>query len=292
MSRTAPQVRDFFNWKSINIMEKKDWTTGKSDKYGKARVRQIQAILALFLIILFGIITCVLAWKIARYFIDAGKSQDYAENLRDSVAVMDEGERDGETEAEEIEIPAYIDFDSLHEISGDAVAWILSPGTKINYVIAQAEDNDYYMHRLLDGTAANAGTLFEDYRNSADFTDWNTLVYGHHMKNGTMFAELMDYRDPDYYEEHPVMYLYVPGKRYKLELIAGYNTNVEDTIFSVPATKEERDEILNHAYRNSSFDSGIKAGGNDKLVTLSTCSYVYTNARYVVIGRIVEEGSG
>ena len=104
-----------------------------------------------------------------------------------------------------------------------------------------------------------------------------------------MFAEIVNYRNPAYYEEHPVMYLYLPGKRYKLELIAGYTTSVEDKIFSAPATKEERDEILNHADRVSSFISGITAGGEDKLVTLSTCSYAYDDARYVVIGRIVEE---
>lgn len=269
----------------------KNRRTGKPREFSKVGVKQTQA-LALLLILFLGIGAGVLIWRIADYFIDAGKSQNYAEELRDSVAVMDEGEQkaeDGETEDEEIEIPAFIDFDSLRAISEDAVAWLYAPGTKIDYVIAQAEDNDYYMHRLLDGTSAKGGTLFADYRCSADFTDWNTIVYGHHMKNGTMFAGLMDYRDPDFYEEHPVMYLYVPGKRYKLELIAGYTTNVEDMVFSVPVTKANRDEILDHACRSSTFVSGITAGGGDKLVTLSTCSYVYTNARYVVIGRIVEE---
>ena len=256
--------------------------------------------------VLSSIIAFVLIWKIADYLIDERRSQDFWDDLQNAV-VMDEEvpdlsaedeevpDRDAEDEeeeddkAEEIEIPGSIDFDKLHDISSDAVAWIFAPGTKINYCIAQAEDNDYYLHRLLDGTTASGGTLFADCRNSADFTDWNTLVYGHNMKNGTMFAGLMQYRDPSYYEEHPVMYLYVPGKRYKLELIAGYTTTVEDLIFSVPVTKAERDEILYHASRVSSFISGIKAGGRDKLVTLSTCSYAYDDARYVVIGRIVEE---
>ena len=278
-------------YRTIKKRRKKNKEAGKPGKYRKARVKQAQAILMLLLIVFSGVGSGILIWKIANYFIDAGKSQEYAENLSDSVTVMDDGEQYGDTEAEaeEIEIPASIDFDSLYKISKDTVAWIFAPGTKINYVIAQAKDNDYYMHRLLDGTSANGGTLFEDYRCSNDFTDWNTIIYGHHMKNGTMFAGLMDYRDPDFYEEHPVMYLYVPGKRYKLELIAGYTTNVEDMIFSVPATKKERDEIVDYACRNSSFTSGIKVDGEDRLVTMSTCSYVYTNARYVVIGRIVDE---
>lgn len=276
-------------YKTIKRRRQKRRTAGGPRKYDQARIRQAETIVALFAIAFLGMEALFLIWKIAAYFIDAGKNQDYAEDLRDSVVVMDGGSQEEKAEDDGIEIPAFIDFDSLYKISRNAVAWLYAPDTEIDYVIAQAEDNDYYLHRLLDGTAAKSGTLFADYRCSADFTDWNTIIYGHHMKNGSMFAGLMDYRNPGFYEEHPVMYLYVPGKRYMLELIAGYTTNVEDMIFSVPATKTERDEILDHACKNSSFVSGITAGGGDKLVTLSTCSYVYTNARYVVIGRIVEE---
>ena len=106
------------------------------------------------------------------------------------------------------------------------------------------------------------------------------------MNSGAMFAGLMNYFDPAFYDEHPVMYLYVPGKRYTLELVAGYETDVYDTVFSVPATKEARDEIATRAAKRSSFDAGIVVSGEDRLVTLSTCSYDYDNARYVLIGRI------
>lgn len=281
-------------YKTIKRRRRQSRAARGARQYNKAVIRRAETIVAFLAIAFLGVEALFFIWKIAGYFIDAEKNQDYAEDLRDSVVVMDEGWHngwhDGETEDDVTEaIPALIDFDSLRSISEDAVAWLYAPGTKIDYVVAQAEDNDYYIHRLLDGTAAKGGTLFADYRCSADFTDWNTVIYGHHMKNGSMFAGLMDYRDPDFYKEHPVMYLYVPGKRYMLELIAGYTTNVEDMIFSLPATKTERDEILDHACKNSSFISGITAGGGDKLVTLSTCSYVYTDARYVVIGRIVEE---
>lgn len=156
-------------------------------------------------------------------------------------------------------------------------------------VIAQAKDNDYYLRRLLDGTEASGGTLFMDFRNNKDLSDWNTVIYGHNMKNGTMFATLLDYRRPGYYDKHPVMYLYTLEQRYKIELIAGYTTSVNDLIYSIPATKESRDEILDHARMVSSFISDVTVEDGDRLVTLSTCSYVYDDARYVVIGRIVEE---
>lgn len=259
----------------------------------------------LLLTALFGAATLALAWKIVDYLSNEYKSRDYWDKLQSSVTIMEERKpevesrsildaeaplgEEPEAEEPEIQIPETIDFDSLHAISGDAVAWLFSPGTKINYPVAQAEDNVYYLHRRLDGTTASGGTLFADYRCAAGFSDWNTVIYGHHMKSGAMFGRLSDYRDPAYYAEHPAMYLYVPEKRYKLELIAAYTTDVYDEIFSVPASKERRDEILARARRKSSFVSDAAVGEEDKLVTLSTCSYAYGNARYVVIGRIVED---
>lgn len=158
-------------------------------------------------------------------------------------------------------------------------------------MVAQSEDNDYYLRHLLDGTRAGAGTIFMDYRNSTDLSDFNTIIYGHHMKNGTMFAFLLNYREQEYYETHPSLFLYTPGHRYRIEMIAGYTTGVEDGIYSLPATKENRDAILEHAKKESDFTSNVTVEEEDKLVTLSTCAYEYPNARYVVIGRLVEESS-
>ena len=258
-------------------------------------------LLCLLLTTLFSAAALFFVWKIADHLIDERRSLDYWDELQDSVVitspetqdtrpVTDAQEQTGDADgAAEPEIPAAIDFDSLHAISGNAVAWIFAPGTNINYVIAQSNDNAYYLRRLLDGTAASGGTLFADYRCSADLTDWNTVIYGHQMKNGTMFGSLTNYRDPGYYAEHPVMYLYVPGKRYRLELIAGYTTDIYDAAYSVPASKEQRDTLLARAAGKSSFLSGVTVGEEDRLVTLSTCSYDYNNARYVVIGRLVED---
>lgn len=247
--------------------------------------------------IILGVVMLVLIWKMGVYFVDERKSLDFSKDLQESVILIENptgneaGQNSQETEGtqEATDIPEAIDFDSLHEISRDAIAWIYVPGVEINDVVAQAKDNDYYLHRLLDGTKASGGTLFVDFRNSADLSDWNTVIYGHNMKNGTMFAFLLDYGNPDYYEEHPVIYLYTPGKRYKIELIAGYTTSVDDPVYSAPATKESRNAILDHAHKVSTFISDVTVGDGDRLVTLSTCSYAYDDARYVVIGKLMEE---
>lgn len=261
--------------------------------------------IVLILAIILLIIILFLIYKIGGYLIDEVRSAFYSKDLQETVLIIDtedaesisvgsvsntdSAEEKQEETKEEIKIPTAVDFESLQKVSKNAVAWIYDPGMIINYPIAQAEDNDYYLRRNLSGGASNAGTLFMDYRNSGDFSDWNTLIYGHNMKSGTMFASLLDYRMPNYYEEHPAMYLYVPGKRYKLELIVAYTTDVHDAIYQFPATEEEREAALNHAYCLSNFESGIRPGKEDRLVTLSTCSYAYDDARYVVIGRLVEE---
>ena len=104
-----------------------------------------------------------------------------------------------------------------------------------------------------------------------------------------MFACLPEYQTQKYYETHPVLYLYTPGHRYTLELIAGYTTDTTDPIYSFPVTEQNREAILEHAGRLSTFSFGITLGVEDCLVTLSTGSYASEDARYVMSGRLVEE---
>lgn len=262
----------------------------------------------LLLTALFGAVALIAAWRIAANLIDERRSLDFWEELQNSAVIMDETGPPGDvrpspgparqeqpTETPEPEeplddpsVPAAIDFDALQAKSGTVVAWIFAPDTVINYPVVQSKNNSYYLRRLLNGTGAVCGTIFADCRCSGDFTDRNTIVYGHKMDNGTMFAALASYLDQAYYEAHPVMYLYVPGQRYRLELIAGYTTDVYDAVYYLPVSQEERDRVLTQAVERSTFRSGVTAGEEDRLVTLSTCSYDFNNARYVVIGRLVE----
>ena len=277
----------------------------------KSGTRWPGILFGIILTALFGAAALALTWKIADYLIDERESLDYWGDLQSSVIIADTEQAqqdekvehwpvtDGQEQAVEdpgeetpfegIAIPAAIDFNILHAISDNAVAWIFSPDTVINYVIAQSKDNAYYLNHLLDGTAASGGSLFMDYRANAGFSDWNTVIYGHQMNNGTMFGSLSNYRDPAYYEQHPVMYLYVPGKRFTLELIAGYTTDIYDPAFDPAISREKRNALLARAVARSTFQSGVTAGEEDRLVTLSTCAYDYNNARYVVIGRLVED---
>jgi sortase B len=182
-----------------------------------------------------------------------------------------------------------IDFDYLVNENEDIKAWIYCPDTVINYPVLQAQDNEFYLHRLTDKTYNSAGSLFMDCQNSADFSDYVTIIYGHHMKNGSMFGSISKYKKQEYFDQHPIIYLATPDYSYTMYLIAGFVTNAVSETYIIPENLEERNEFLANSIKKSTFDSGIgitDLSDDDKLVMLSTCSYEYENARFVVVGVI------
>lgn len=179
-----------------------------------------------------------------------------------------------------------VDFDALLARNKDVVGWLYIEDTPINYPIVQGSDNDYYLRRLLDGSYNIAGTIFMDYKNSSDLTDLNTIIYGHNLKNGTMFSNLKDYGAQEYYDNHPVMHLLTPEGDYVIELIAGYQTNIYSNIYKTPETAEELLLLYDEIIKLSTFKSDISLYDGDRLITLSTCSEGGDESRYVLIGRI------
>lgn len=157
------------------------------------------------------------------------------------------------------------------------VGWIYCEDTPINFPVVQAEDNDYYLRRLIDGTWNSSGTLFVDYRNADDFSDSNTIIYGHNMKNKGMFGTLPNYKEQSYYDDHPLMWLLTPDGNYKVELIAGYVTSSTSEIYSFGQTEEEVFALAEQSIEKSTFTSDFQVLQGDRFVTLSTCSYEYDN---------------
>ena len=196
-------------------------------------------------------------------------------------------EKTGETdESEEIDWPV-VDFSSLRKINPDCVAWIQIKDTDINYPVLQGDDNAYYLRHLINGQWNSSGSIFLDYRVGADMTDRHSIIYGHHMKNGTMFSELTKYKEQSYYEEHPIGYLLTPQKNYIIEFFAGYVSKVDDNAWNTEYVSEsDFREWLNDVSERSLFESQVTPETTDKILTLSTCSYEFNNARYVLHGII------
>lgn len=177
----------------------------------------------------------------------------------------------------------------IRNILGDNLAgraWIYCPATPINYPVMQAGDNQYYLNHLPDGRANGNGSIFLDYRNAPDFTDDNSILYGHRMMNGTMFGGIAKYTTTAYYEQKPYFYLYTNDKSYKVELFAGY---VLDGGASLPLSFEEggQQAFIEESKAKSKFQSSVAPSSEDRLLTMVTCDYAWDNARFVLTGRLV-----
>ena len=146
------------------------------------------------------------------------------------------------------------------------------------------------VQNIADVTTDNLnGCLFIDCKNKGDFSDENTIIYGHHMASGKMFASLIKYADQKYFEEHPVMYLETEDKEYKVELFSGYTTEMASSAYML--TLEDSHtyaEWLRELYAKSDFKANVVLTTDDHMITLSTCAYSFQDARYVLHGKLTD----
>lgn len=196
----------------------------------------------------------------------------------------------GEASAEpEIRFPQ-VDFDALRAVNPDVVGWIFSEDTAINYPIAQAADNDYYIDHLFSGGQNQSGCIFLDCSNSPDFSDVHSIVYGHHMKNGSMFQSLVNYKKQEYYNAHPRILLMTPDTNYTIELFAGYVVAADADAWQLRFDSDEQlEQWLQRSIKKSCFTGTVTPTPGDRIVTLSTCTYEYDNARFVLLGVLKEQ---
>ena len=182
-----------------------------------------------------------------------------------------------------------VDFEALSAVNADVVAWLFCEDTVLQYPVAQGEDNAYYLNHLFDGTKNANGCIFLDYRNQPDFSDENSILYGHNMKNGSMFASLLSYQEQFYYEAHPNLTLVTPEGTFLVHLFAGYLAQVEEDPWQIAfANAEEKTMWLKKAKDRSTFVCDVQPMATDRILTLSTCSTSSDETRYVLQG-ILEE---
>jgi len=199
-------------------------------------------------------------------------------------AVPEETEAATEPEEEPIQFPE-VDFDALLEVNEDVVAWVYIEDTNINYPVVRGDDNRHYLSTMIDGSYNGAGSIFMDYRNQPDLSDPHTILYGHNMKNKTMFAHILNYKDQAYYEAHPVGMLMTPDGNYQFEVVAAYVASLADPAWQLEFFSEEDTlQWLQDAMNRSGFTTNAVPELGDRILTLSTCSYEYNDARFVLVG--------
>lgn len=198
------------------------------------------------------------------------------------------------TETEKEELP--IDFEGLQQINPDIYAWLRIPDTNIDYPILQyaGEDQSYYLTRDIYGESQTAGSIYTEYYNRKDFQDPNTVIYGHNMKNGSMFHNVRYFADREYFDEHEDLYIYLPDKILKYQIITCYEYDDRHLLGSFDFSDEEvyaeyLEEIMNPRSMYTLVREGISLTTEDKLVTLSTCVANKPNNRRLLQAVLVEE---
>lgn len=178
-------------------------------------------------------------------------------------------------------------FDALTAINPDVVGWIYLEGCGIDYPIVQGGDNDYYLSHLFNGDKNRSGSIFLDFRNDPAFSDRNSVIYGHHMNNGSMFAGIVKYGDQAFYDANPTFELFTPWASYTVNIFAGYAANVQDEAWKVRLDDDaDFAQWIEERIRKSAFQSGITPSATDRIVTLSTCTNTSQDTRFILFGVI------
>ncbi len=183
-----------------------------------------------------------------------------------------------------------LSFEELQGINSEVVGWLTVYGTGIDYPLVKAKDNDKYLDTDATGEHSTSGSLFLDYRNTPDFSDYNTIIYGHHMSGGAMFGDIGEFADPDYFNEHRYGSLYCGEKEYGLEFLFLMATEANSEVYSPAVKGAEAQSRYRDALRADAVcvrDAEIAV--TDRLLLLSTCTTDITNGRYILAGRILPE---
>lgn len=206
------------------------------------------------------------------------------ENLMQTVnATPLESEKISEDMEEKKQI-LQIDFELLKEINPQVIGWLYLPGTGISYPVVQGENNTYYLDHLFDGKQNSAGCLFLDCQ-CEGFTGKNSVIYGHDMKNGTMFASLKNYENQEYYEMYPLFYLITEDGIQTVDVFSAYVTEIDtDAWWLTFSSEKEYEAWLKHLVSRSCFQSKVTPSSSDQVITLSTCDSTFENARFVCHG--------
>ena len=196
-------------------------------------------------------------------------------------------------EAPEEEKPVYVDpyadalrnmdFAALQEVNSEVLGWILIPFTQVSYPFVQGTDNDYYLKHTWKKSYSVVGSIFMECENNSDLNDFNTIIYGHRMNNGSMFASLKNYSKQSYWEEHPRIYIINDAGMYTYEIFSAYEVGTaEDTYRLSFADETVKQEFLDFCVGQSVIGTGIIPTVEDHILTLSTCTGRGHTTRWVV----------
>ena len=270
-------------------MEENKNNTQKQPEQKKKKKSDVLLTIALIAAI---VVFCYAAFNLYHIYTEYKKGTDEYNQIEE-MAVTERDADSGEVAGPNAQLkpPIEVDFDKLKSVNEDVVGWIYVDALPdISYPIVKGKDNQTYLHQTYEKNYNFAGTIFVDYENSGDFSDCNTLVYGHNMKNGSMFGHLKKFREDDkLYKQDKYFWILTPERNYRYEIITAYTTSVNSdtyTLFKGPGEEFEKylETIKGYSeIKTDDTDLTIK----DRIVTLSTCTG-NESTRFVVQGKRVD----
>lgn len=190
-------------------------------------------------------------------------------------------------EDENLEDLQQLDIPALQEINPDVLGWICIPGTKIDYPLLQGEDNTFYLEHTWQKNRNSVGAIFLESLNSPEFSDFNTIVYGHNMSDGSMFAYVSNYTSQWHFDNHPYIYVVLPEGILRYEVFSAYKAPVESQTYRLSfRQRQTRQDFLDATRENSAVECEIVPQVTDRILTLSTCTGRGYSDRWVVHGRL------
>ena len=178
--------------------------------------------------------------------------------------------------------------DELTSLNPDYRFWINVENTNIDYPVVQGEDNDFYLNHDFNKNYLASGSIFMDYRNDFE-NDKSVIVYGHHMRNKTMFGELANFKKEDFFKENNLISIEYKGKTYTYEVFSAFVANLSKDDYLKVSFEDNSDyeNYINYLTDRSIYKTDIDIDSNDKIITLYTCSYEFNNARTIVSGKLI-----
>ena len=200
-------------------------------------------------------------------------------------------------EEDEQNYESIVDWDSLKSINSDVCAWIKINNTDINFPIVQCADNEYYLKHTFDKSYTYNGNPFLDYQNKIDFSDQNSIIYGHNMRDGKKFGSLLKlYDNAETAKKNSVINVYTEDEKIIFVVVGAFYTNAnpaDDNGYAFPynttaMTKGCFSDFISHLNRRFVFKADLDLTTNDNFLMLSTCAYGFRDERFVVVAKKIE----
>lgn len=239
-------------------------------------------IISTIVLIIAIVVFCISAFQLYKIFSGYHKGKSEYDKIKELAIENNDGDNEGDNNQ------FRVNFDELLKINPDTVGWIRfhPEPSQINYPVVQGKDNSTYLDKTFSANDNTVGAIFVNTYNNADFSDRNTIIYGHRMNDNSMFHDLAKYEDKSFWEANPYFYIYTPdGREITYHIYsAGVVKDTSDTYLTEFASDEDYQKYLDGTKASASYDTGVEVNTDNVVVTLSTCTKDSNEDRFVVIG--------